>query len=330
MQRSWLEAVPNVSLGKDPEAVARLGRGLGPTLVDVHRDADHDRSVFTMLGTADDLVRSLDRLAARAFGQVDLGAQRGVHPRVGALDVVPFVPLDGASMTSAVRAARRFARHLARRHQLPVFLYGEAARVGRPSQLPELRRGGLTGLAERMQGGLEPDFGPGMPDPHRGVTLVGAREVLVAYNVDFPPTRLRETRALARSLRASSGGLPGLRALGLHLRSSDRAQLSMNFLDHEQTCPSQVLTRLREEGQPVVRSEVVGLLPEAVLRRAAAAHLALDDDFDPEARVLEVRLRRARARDDLRRLSPTLDPAQRTRVRRVVARALGCSPRELR
>lgn len=327
---SWLESVPNVSLGRDARAVRGLGRGLGDTLLDIHQDPDHDRSVFTLVGPRGELEETLMVLASRALRRIDLREADGVHPRVGALDVVPFVPLGRTSMAAAVRAARAFARRFSRQFHVPVFLYGEAARAGRPRELPDLRRGGLGGLTQRMRDGLAPDHGPTHPHPRHGVTLVGARPVLVAFNVDMPEDALPATRRLARRLRESSGGLPALRALGLELASRGRSQLSMNFLDHDTTCPSEVLERLRAEGAPIVRSEVVGLLPEAVLARAARAHLGLDEDFDEDLHVLERRLRLEDARKALADLAPRLGPELHREVRRALARALDTPERRLR
>ena len=329
-QGPWLEAVPNVSLGRSEAAVRRVTRGLGGALLDVHQDRDHDRTVLTFFAPEGELAAALFAAFDEALGEIDLARNKGVHPKVGAVDVVPFVPVDGATMDQAIHAARRFAQAFARRYEIPVFLYGAASPQGR--SLPRIRRGGLPGLTRRMRDSEAwvPDHGPPAPHPRWGVTVVGARDVLVAYNVDMPAEERTRARELARRLRTSSGGRPALQALGLDLRSPRRAQLSMNFLDHGTTCPSDVLAELTEGGEPITRSELVGLLPEAVLARAGARALRLDEDFDPGRHLLEPRLRLRRARADFQALEEELSPPLRRRLRAILARALGVPPGELR
>lgn len=328
-QGPWLEAVPNLSLGRSEATVRRVTHGLGDALLDVHRDRDHDRTVLTFFAPEKELQEVLFSAFDEALGEIDLARNRGVHPKVGAVDVVPFVPVEGATLDQAVRAARRFARAFARRYEIPVFLYGAASETGR--SLPRIRRGGLPGLARRMAAREEwaPDFGPAEPHPRWGVTVVGARDVLVAYNVDMPSDARERARDLARELRTSSGGKPALQALGLDLRSPRRSQLSMNFLDADTTCPSEVVAELVEAAEPITRSELVGLLPEAVLTRAGARALHLDDAFDPDRHLLERRLRRTRARAEFRDVADQLPPPLRRRLRGILARALGLSTREL-
>ena len=270
-----LEAVPNVSEGRDPGAVEEIGRAFASDarLLDVHADADHHRSVYTLAGEEDGLVRSLVAGAARAVELVDLRVHDGVHPRVGAVDVVPLVPLAPGAMEAARRAAHATAELLASELGLPVFLYGEVGQGRRPASF---RAGGLHELERRIEAGeLEPDAGPRTIDPRTGVTLVGARAPLVAYNVDLATDDVAVARAVAAAVRESSGGMPGVQAIGLRLPRAGRTQVSMNVLDLESSPLHEVYARVVAEavarGVAVEGGELVGLVPASVVEAAAAA-----------------------------------------------------------
>lgn len=283
-----LEAVPNVSEGRDPNAIDRIGEAFasGVTLLDVHSDADHHRSVFTLLGDPDALVGALVTGAARALELVDLRTHDGVHPRVGVVDVVPLVPL-AVDMAVAVEAAVAAAARLASELDLPVFLYGVVGGGRRPAFF---RRGGLRELERRVESGeLEADFGPRRIDPRAGAVLVGARAPLVAYNVDLATDEAGVARDIAATVRESGGGLPGVQAIGLYLPRSGCAQVSMNVLDLDRSPLHEVVARVAAEaaarGVAIRGGELVGLVPARVLEEARAAGAEVPGV--DETRVLE-------------------------------------------
>ncbi|RDI75035.1 FtcD: glutamate formiminotransferase [Gaiella occulta] len=285
-----LESVPNVSEGRDPAVVAALAAAFSGSahLLDVHSDADHHRSVLTLVADDDALVDSLVAGIAAAASLVDLTEHTGIHPRVGAADVVPLVPLDG-DMGRARRAALEVGRRVGGELGLPVFLYGESGGGRRPAFF---RRGGPDELQRRVDAGeLAPDFGPARLHPTAGAVLVGARPLLVAFNLELAEDDLAAARAIAAAVRTSSGGMPGVQALGLRLPSTGTVQVSLNVIDVAAAPLADVVARVREEaaarGVTVARGELVGLLPEAAAAPAGALALeALPDD-----RVLERRLR---------------------------------------
>jgi len=267
-----LECVPNVSEGCDAgviDALAGAVRDAGARLVDVHRDGDHHRSVFTFLGGAKVVEDGALALARAAVRLVDLRRHRGVHPRVGAVDVVPFVPLRGSTMPDAVAAARRTGRAFAAECGVPVFFYGDAATTPERRELPALRRGGLDGLAARLlEPAWRPDAGPATLHPTAGAALFGARAVLIAFNAVLDTSSRETAMSIAHAIRESSGGLPAVRALGLALARRARAQVSMNLLDHRRTPPVVVARRVeaeaRERGARVLEYELVGCAPADV------------------------------------------------------------------
>ena len=288
-----LEAVPNVSEGRDVSAIEEIGRAFATTtvLLDVHSDADHHRSVFTLAGAREPLVDSLLTGIARMVELVDLRRHEGVHPRVGAADVVPLVPLVPEDMEEAKTAARSVADRVASELGLPVFLYGEIGGGRRPAFF---RRGGLGELRRRIASGeLEPDAGPRRLDVRAGAVLVGARRPLVAYNVVLATEDVGIAREIAAVVRESGGGMPGVQAIGLYLPRSRRVQVSMNVLDLERSPLHEVVERVVAEsaarGVAVRGGELVGLLPEQVFAAATAAG-AVPPGID-ETRVLERALR---------------------------------------
>jgi glutamate formiminotransferase len=284
-----LEAVPNVSEGRDGSAIAAIGRGFASraALLDVHSDADHHRSVFTLAAEPAALVDALVQGAATALEHIDLRAHDGVHPRVGAVDVAPVVPIVSAEMDTAQRVALEVARRIADELGVPVFLYGKVGR-GKPPAF--FRRGGTQELGRRLAAGeLAPDFGPASLDPRTGAVLVGARPPLVAYNLDLGTNDVEVARRIATAVRESGGGLVGVQAIGLFLPRAGRVQVSMNILDLERSPLHEVVEQVRREaaarGAEVVGGELVGLVPEHVVRAADAAGV-LVPGLD-ESRVLE-------------------------------------------
>lgn len=291
-----LECVPNVSEGHDTATIAALAAAVetpGVHLLDLHSDRDHNRSVLTLAGEPAALHAGLLRLYEAALATIDLRRQRGVHPRLGAVDVVPFVPLAGATMDDAVAAAESLAAEVAARFALPVFLYEEAARRAERRALPNVRRGGFEGLPAKLADPeWRPDFGPAAAHPSAGATIIGARFFLIAFNVVLESNDLALAHSIARRTRESTGGLPRVRAIGVPLPSRGRVQVSLNLLDYRVTSMAQAFAHVarlaREGGAEVAASELVGLVPEAaLLEDLAALGLALTP-----ARVLERQLER--------------------------------------
>ena len=286
-----LESVPNFSEGRDRATIDALGAALGSRarLLDVHSDLDHNRSVFTLVGSAEELVESLLAGTACARERIDLRAHEGAHPRIGAADVVPIVPLVPEDMERAREAALALAERLGGELELPVFLYGDLA----PGRGPAFfRRGGIEELARRMEAGeVVPDFGPARLDDRAGGVLVGARRPLIAFNVNLRGS-LEAAREVASSVRERDGGFPGVRALGLDLPRVGLVQVSMNVEDYEASALHEIVGRIKQEasarGAEVVGSELVGLMPAGAAMAAAGAMLGIEG-FDA-SRVLELRL----------------------------------------
>jgi glutamate formiminotransferase len=257
-------SIPNISEGRDLQVLGALGRGVsdaGATVLDAHSDAVHNRSVLTIAGDGSALVAASVHLAVHA-ASIDMARQTGVHPRLGGLDVCPFVPL-AEGMEPAVELARTAARAIAEEAGVPVFLYGEAEAAGRT--LPELRRGGLVELARRIDSGLVPDHGPARVDLARGVVCVGARGPLIAFNVNLRAP-LGIAGDVARAVRETGGGLPGVRALGFETADPAVAQVSMNLVRPQVTGVDRAFEAVEGEaarrGAEVVSTEIVGLPPE--------------------------------------------------------------------
>jgi len=284
-----LEAVPNVSEGRDFSVIGAIGAAFAESarLLDVHSDEDHHRSVYTLVGEKGDLVASLLAGIATACALIDLRLHEGVHPRVGAADVVPLVYLRDGDAGTAASAAHELAERAGGELGLPVFLYGDVG-AGRPPAF--LRHGGLDELERRLAAGeLAPDFGPSRIDPRSGAVLVGARKPLVAYNLDLATDDVEVARAVAAAVRESSGGLPGVQAIGLRLPRSGHVQVSMNVLDLDRSPLHEVVASVTREaaarGVGVAAGELVGLVPQRVLHEAAAAGMELPGV--DESRVLE-------------------------------------------
>jgi glutamate formiminotransferase len=284
-----LEAVPNVSEGRDRDVIDEIGRAFASTaqLLDVHADPDHHRSVFTLAAPRDALIDALVAGAARAAELVDLRQHEGVHPRVGVVDVVPLVPLRREDMELAIDTATETARRLGEEVGLSVFMYGEGAGGRRPVFF---RRGGLAELERRVASGeLAPDFGPPRLDARSGGTLVGARKPLVAYNVLLATDDVEVARRVAASVRESGGGMPGVQAIGLRLPRAAQVQVSMNVVDLDRSTLHEVFVRVRQQacelGVEVAGGELVGLVPERTFEAASAA--GVDVPGVDETRVLE-------------------------------------------
>jgi len=284
--RPILECVPNVSEGRDRRIIGRLADSIrrvsGVTLADVHADPDHHRSVFTFLGAPDDVERAALGLAEAVFRDVDMRQHHGAHPRIGALDVVPFVPLRGLDLDEAVARARAVGESLGRTHGVPVYFYGAAATSPARRALSAIRAGGYEGLPAKLADpAWRPDAGPAQIDPAKGAVAVGARDVLVAYNVWLDSADLEAARAIARAIRESAGGLPRLQAMGVPLAHAGLVQVSMNLLDYRVTSLARAFDAVRAEadtrGIAIERGELVGLSPRAAFAGRAPEGVGLGD-----------------------------------------------------
>jgi glutamate formiminotransferase / 5-formyltetrahydrofolate cyclo-ligase len=269
------ETVPNFSEGKDAAKISRITEAVGAVsgvcILGLHSDADHNRSVLTFAGEENPVLDGAIALAKACAAELDLASQSGEHPRMGVLDVLPFVPLEGATMDDAVRLAHRAGEGLGS-IGFPVFLYGSAATTQHRRSLPDIRRGGYGGVSSRLEDPLwKPDYGPQTLDPRRGAVAVGARPFLVAFNAYLDTDDVEVARTVARRVRESGGGLPAVRALGFGV--GGKAQVSMNLTDLEQTPIPVALEAVRSAaaglGASVESTELVGLAPlEAVLQTA--------------------------------------------------------------
>lgn len=284
-----LACVPNVAEGRDPAVLAALAAACGDSLLDQHADADHHRSVYTLAGPGPrGAERAVRQLARAVAGRLDLIHHRGEHPRLGALDVVPFVALGPTKVERemAIEAARSFARWWSSAFGVPCFLYDDARDDHR--DLPQIRR-----AAFRLHA---PDHGPSLPHPQLGATAVGARRTLVAVNCLLAAPETAVARRIARAVRESTGGMPGVRALGFRLESSDRAQVSLNLVDLERSSLQDAVLQVRELAQrehtDVVAVELVGLVPRRELDRCSQEFLTwsrLDASRTVEARLAMAR-----------------------------------------
>jgi glutamate formiminotransferase len=279
-----IECVPNISEGRRPEVIARCGdaiRGAGARLLDVSADAAHNRCVFTFVGDAPTLGRAAAELFDCAIASIDLRRHQGEHPRLGAVDVVPFVPIEDATMDECVALARRVGARVAARHQLPVFLYEDAALIPDRRRLEEIRRGGFEGLAAKLQQpAWRPDFGPAAPHPSAGATVIGARPPLIAFNINLRTDDLSVAKSIAATIRESSGGLPFVKAMGVRLADRGMVQVSMNLTNFRQTSMRRVFDEVAREasrvGVDIDGSEIVGLAPREALEGTTPADLKLE------------------------------------------------------
>ena len=294
MPAPLFEAIPNFSEGRDREKISRITDAVravpGVRILGLHSDPDHNRSVLTFVGEEDVVLSGVIALARACASELDLTTQTGEHPRMGVLDVLPFVPLEGAAMEDAVRLARRAAEILGSLG-FPAFLYGAAATAPHRRELPALRRAGYEGVATRLEDPLwRPDYGPPALDPRMGAVAVGARPFLVAFNAFLDTDDVEVARAVARRVRESSGGLRAVRALGFAV--GGKAQVSMNLVDLEQTPIPVALEAVRSSaadlGASVESTELVGLAPLAAILDTARYCLGLRG-LGPE-QILETKL----------------------------------------
>jgi len=321
-----IESVPNVSEGRRLDVVDRLAEAItagdGVYLLDRTSDASHNRSVFTMAGEHEPVIDALDRLVAAAIHEIDMDQHTGEHPRIGAVDVIPFVPLAATTIDDCVELARAFGERVATTYDLPVFLYARAAARPERVKLADVRRGGYEGLKDEIAlNGRGPDFGPARLHPSAGAVAVGARPFLIAYNINLDSRDIELAKRIARRVRESGGGLPKVQANGFWIEELGRAQVSMNLLDFATTPLWLVWETVREvaaeDGVDLAESELIGLAPLAAFlavadradapaedpverRLAAAATFLRLRDFSP-MQALELRLEAAQADAGVRR-----------------------------
>ena len=281
-----VEAVPNFSEGRDQAAIDHIAAALtnqtGVYLLDRTSDIDHNRTVLTIAGAADSVLNAAVEMVGRAAERIDLRRHTGVHPRLGACDVLPFVPIAGVSLADCVTLARRAGEEIWRRFGIPVYLYAEAATKPERRLLENVRRGGF----EFPNG--PPDIGVGL-HPSAGATIVGARKFLIAYNINLASRDLVTAKEIARTIRASAGGLPHVKALGLYLASRAQAQVSMNLTDFTvtsiDTVWETVFSLCRDRGIRIQSSELIGLIPRVALPNSDVRW----ENFTPD-KILENRL----------------------------------------
>ena len=293
-----VESIPNFSEGRGPGVIEKLKDALvsvqGVALLDEHRDVDHHRCVLTVAGSVESMEAAAFSVVARASELIDLKNHAGQHPRLGACDVLPFVPLSGSTMEQCVRLAYRVGARIGRDLRIPVFLYEEACERPFRKRMEQIRKGGPEGLMKRMatDRAWAPDFGPAEPHPTAGVIVVGARYPLIAFNVLLQSHDVSLAKDIARSMRASDGGLPAVKAIGLELKSRGCVQVSMNLTDYHQTPVHVAFEAVKRaaaiKGVAVVKSELVGLIPQEALAQTEGHNFQID--ALTQAQTLEHRL----------------------------------------
>jgi glutamate formiminotransferase / 5-formyltetrahydrofolate cyclo-ligase len=293
-----IECVPNISEGRRVDVIDGIAASLravpGLSVLDVQSDAAHNRSVLTLAGDAAAMAGGIPRLFEGALAAIDLRSHQGEHPRLGAVDVVPFIPIEGVSMAECVALAKSIAADVSARFTLPVYLYEEASSNPARRNLEDIRRGEFEGLAAKMSAsGWAPDYGPAAPHPSAGASVIGARMPLIAYNINLATNRLDVAKKIAAAIRMSSGGLRYVKAMGIPLEDRGIVQVSMNLTNFEKTPIFRVFDLVKREaaryGVNVLESEIVGLVPAAALTQAAEYFLQLEGFT--AGQVLENKLR---------------------------------------
>ena len=295
--RTVIECVPNISEGRDRDRVGEIADAVraapGARLLDVSSDASHNRSVLTLVGDAAALRAAVAALFDAVVPRVDLTRHRGEHPRMGAVDVVPFIPIRGATVEECVALSREVAAGIASRHGIPVYLYEDSATSEPRRNLAEIRKGEFEGFAEKMKDPKwAPDFGPATPHPTAGVVAVGARPPLIAYNINLGTRDLAVADRIARVIRHIGGGFRFVKAMGVELSDRGQVQVSINMTNFKKTPLHRVFECVKSEaeryGVPIVGSEIVGLTPAEALMMTAEHYLRLEGFSSDQ--VLEMRL----------------------------------------
>ncbi len=295
-----VQSVPNISEGRDQKKinliVDELKKILGPHLLDWSADSSHNRTVITMAGNPTIIKRALIKLFELSINIIDLSTHEGEHPRIGAVDVVPIIPLNTSSKPDCLRLAKDLGLTVSQRFRLPVYLYEDSSMTPRRRRLEDIRRGQLTGISERMKQNLWfPDFGPNTPHTTAGISVIGVRKPLVAFNVNLASNDIRLARQIAKTVRASSGGLPCVKALGIRLDAQKRVQVSTNLTDYTKTSLkslfSLVQREAQKEGVSIYNSEFIGLIPAEAIETVQPAEI-FATNFKCD-QILENRLRKA-------------------------------------
>lgn len=295
--RTVIECIPNVSEGRDRERVREIADAVraapGVRLLDVSSDTSHNRSVLTFVGDAAAVRAGVLALFDAAVPRIDLTRHKGEHPRMGAVDVVPFVPIRGASVEDCVALSRDVGAEIATRYAIPVYLYEDSAASDARRNLAEVRKGEFEGFPEKMKDPKwSPDFGPSKPHPTAGAVAVGARPPLIAYNINLGTRDLRVAESIARAIRHIGGGFRYVKAMGVELAERGQVQVSINMTNFKKTPLHRVFECVRAEadryGVPIVGSEIVGLTPAEALFLAAEHYLRLENFSSDQ--VLEMRL----------------------------------------
>jgi glutamate formiminotransferase / 5-formyltetrahydrofolate cyclo-ligase len=280
-----IECVPNISEGRRADVIDGIAASLkaipGLRVLDVQSDASHNRSVFTLAGDAAAMKAGIPKLFEGALGAIDLRAHKGEHPRLGAVDVVPFIPIEGVAMAECVALAKSIAEEVANRFALPVYLYEDASSNPARKNLEDIRRGEFEGLAAKMaKSEWAPDFGPATPHQTAGASVIGARMPLIAYNINLATNRLDVAKKIATAVRMSSGGLRYVKAMGIPLEDRGIVQVSMNLTNYEKTPIFRVFEMVKREaaryGVNVLESEIVGLVPATALLQTAEYFLQIE------------------------------------------------------
>ena len=296
--RKVIECVPNISEGRDIEkvkAIAGIIERSGVKLLDLSSDPDHNRTVVTMAGDPEPVAEAAFDLARAAVERIDLNRHHGEHPRMGAVDVIPFIPVAGMTMEECSQIAEQVGRRIGDELGVPVYLYAESARTPQRRRLPTIREGEFEGFAEKIrEPEWKPDFGPAQRHPTAGCVAVGARAFLVAFNIDLDTTDMKIAGRIARGIRESGGGLMNLQAKGIFLEDKQRAQVSMNILNFQTTPLYRVFELVKMEaaryGVQIVESELIGLAPAQAFMDVASYYLrlpGLNRDALVETRIYE-------------------------------------------
>jgi len=300
MWERLVESVPNVSEGRKQETIEAIAAAIREVdcarLLNVDPDPDHNRTVYTLVGEPEGVCEAILAMFEVAVSRIDLRTHSGQHPRMGAVDVVPLVPVRGMTMEECVELSRRLGQEIWDRFRVPVYLYEESATRPERRDLAQIRKGEFEGFFEKIKKpGWAPDFGEPTVHPTAGVTAVGAREFLIAFNVNLGTSDLGVAKAIARAVRGSSGGLRYVKALGFELAERGIVQVSMNLTDYKKTPIPRVLELVRREaaryGVPVIGTEIVGMVPQAALDQVVEYYLSLER-FSPDM-VLERRIQEA-------------------------------------
>ncbi len=273
-----IECVPNISEGRKKEVVDEIIQNLkkvGVKILDYSSDSDHNRSVVTFVGDKETVKAGALQIARDAARLIDLRKHKGTHPRMGAIDVIPFIPIKGATIRDCIKISKEVGKQIAEELNIPVYLYAESAMVAERKKLPNIRKGEFEGFFEKIKNpNWKPDFGEAKVNPTAGVTAVGAREFLIAYNINLDTTNIKLAKKIAHSIRESSGGLQFVQAKGMELKDKGCVQVSMNILNYKKVPLYRIFEIVKMEakryGTNIIESELIGLMPmEAALKSLA-------------------------------------------------------------